>query len=81
LQHIRIENLFSEELLLCLPADHALVDQRVVVAADLQREKFILMQEGLDGRSLSPCPGNGSQVDVYSNFPNLFGIIGRRRLC
>ena len=43
---IRIENLFSEELLLCLPAGHALVDQRVVVAADLQQEKFILMQEG-----------------------------------
>jgi len=43
---IRIEKLFSEELLLCLPADHALVRQRVVVAADLEREKFILMQEG-----------------------------------
>lgn len=43
---IRIENLFSEELLLCLPAGHALVHQRVVVAADLQQEKFILMQEG-----------------------------------
>jgi LysR family transcriptional regulator, hydrogen peroxide-inducible genes activator len=43
---IRIENLFSEELLLCLPAGHVLVDQRVVVAADLQQEKFILMQEG-----------------------------------
>jgi LysR family transcriptional regulator, hydrogen peroxide-inducible genes activator len=43
---IRIENLFSEELLLCLPADHALVRQRVVVAADLQQEKFIFMQEG-----------------------------------
>jgi LysR family hydrogen peroxide-inducible transcriptional activator len=43
---IRIEKLFSEELLLCLPADHALLRQRVVVAADLEREKFILMQEG-----------------------------------
>jgi LysR family transcriptional regulator, hydrogen peroxide-inducible genes activator len=43
---IRIENLFSEELLLCLPACHALVRQRVVVAADLEQEKFILMQEG-----------------------------------
>jgi LysR family transcriptional regulator, hydrogen peroxide-inducible genes activator len=43
---IRIENLFSEELLLCLPAGHALVRQRVVVAADLEQEKFILMQEG-----------------------------------
>jgi LysR family transcriptional regulator, hydrogen peroxide-inducible genes activator len=32
--------------LLCLPAGHALVHQRVVVAADLQQEKFILMQEG-----------------------------------
>jgi LysR family hydrogen peroxide-inducible transcriptional activator len=43
---IRIENLFSEELLLCLPADHPLVRQKVVVADDLQEEKFILMQEG-----------------------------------
>jgi LysR family transcriptional regulator, hydrogen peroxide-inducible genes activator len=43
---IRIEKLFSEELLLCLPADHALLRQRVVVAADLEQEKFILMQEG-----------------------------------
>jgi LysR family hydrogen peroxide-inducible transcriptional activator len=43
---IRVENLFSEELLLCLPAGHPLVHQRVVVAADLQQEKFILMQEG-----------------------------------
>jgi LysR family hydrogen peroxide-inducible transcriptional activator len=43
---IRVENLFSEELLLCLPAGHSLVRQRVVVAADLQQEKFILMQEG-----------------------------------
>jgi LysR family hydrogen peroxide-inducible transcriptional activator len=43
---IRIENLFSEELLLCLPADHPLVRQKVVVAGDLQHERFILMQEG-----------------------------------
>ena len=43
---IRVENLFSEELLLCLPAGHPLVRQRVVVAADLEQEKFILMQEG-----------------------------------
>ena len=43
---IRVENLFSEELLLCLPVGHALARQRTVVAADLQLEKFILMQEG-----------------------------------
>ena len=43
---IRMENLFSEELLLCLPAGHALTRKRTVVAADLQPEKFILMQEG-----------------------------------
>src|ERR1700759_950115 len=43
---IRTENLFSEELLLCLPADHPLVRQTLVVAGDLQEEKFILMQEG-----------------------------------
>ena len=43
---IRMENLFSEELLLCLPVGHALARKRTVVAADLQPEKFILMQEG-----------------------------------
>ena len=37
---IRIENLFSEELLLCLPAGHPLVRQRVVVAAICSRKSL-----------------------------------------
>ena len=66
LQHIRIENLFSEELLLCLPAGHALVDQRVVVAADLQQEKFILMQEGhcLGAQAQRFCQSKGLRPQI-----------------
>jgi len=63
---IRIENLFSEELLLCLPAGHALVDQRVVVAADLQQEKFILMQEGhcLGAQAQRFCQSKGLRPQI-----------------
>jgi LysR family transcriptional regulator, hydrogen peroxide-inducible genes activator len=43
--NIQIEQLFSEELLLCLPAGHTLVHQKSVVAADLRQEKFILMHD------------------------------------
>ena len=35
---IEIRQLFSEELLLCLPAAHPLVDQKKVVASNLQHE-------------------------------------------
>jgi LysR family transcriptional regulator, hydrogen peroxide-inducible genes activator len=63
---IRIENLFSEELLLCLPAGHVLVDQRVVVAADLQQEKFILMQEGhcLGAQAQRFCQSKGLRPQI-----------------
>jgi len=63
---IRIENLFSEELLLCLPAGHPLVRQRVVVAADLQQEKFILMQEGhcLGAQAQRYCQTKGLRPQI-----------------
>ena len=41
-----LESLLTEELLLCGPARHPLFARRRLVAADLQDEKFILMQEG-----------------------------------
>jgi LysR family transcriptional regulator, hydrogen peroxide-inducible genes activator len=43
---IELQELFSEELYLCLPSSHPLVRQRKVVASDLRQEKFILMQDG-----------------------------------
>ncbi len=43
---LRLETLFREELLLCLPKRHPLVRQARVAAADLRQEKFILMEEG-----------------------------------
>ena len=43
---LRLETLFREELLLCLPKRHPLVRQERVAAADLRQEKFILMEEG-----------------------------------
>ena len=63
---IRVENLFSEELLLCLPAGHPLVRQRVVVAADLQQEKFILMQEGhcLGAQAQRYCQTKGLRPQI-----------------
>src|SRR6201984_785370 len=56
---IQIEPLFSEELLLCLPGDHPLVNQKSVVAADLNQEKFILMHE-------SHCLGAQAQQFCHS---------------
>ncbi len=38
--------LFTEELLLALPADHPLASKRTISTDDLERERFILMQEG-----------------------------------
>jgi DNA-binding transcriptional LysR family regulator len=63
---IRIENLFNEELLLCLPTGHALVRKRVVVAADLQQEKFILMQEGhcLGAQTQRFCQSKGLRPQI-----------------
>jgi LysR family hydrogen peroxide-inducible transcriptional activator len=63
---IRTENLLSEELLLCLPADHPLVHQKMVVAGDLQQEKFILMQEGhcLGAQAQRFCESKGLRPQI-----------------
>jgi LysR family hydrogen peroxide-inducible transcriptional activator len=59
--NIQVEQLFSEELLLCLPADHTLVHQKSVVAADLRQEKFILMHDShcLGAQAQQFCQAKG----------------------
>jgi LysR family transcriptional regulator, hydrogen peroxide-inducible genes activator len=63
---IQVEDLFSEELLLCLPLNHALTKRRKVVAADLHNEKFIVMQEGhcLGAQAWQFCESKGFQPRV-----------------
>jgi LysR family hydrogen peroxide-inducible transcriptional activator len=52
--------------LLCLPAAHALVDQKKVVASDLQDEKFILMQDGhcLGAQAQQFCESKGFHPEI-----------------
>jgi LysR family hydrogen peroxide-inducible transcriptional activator len=59
--NIQVEQLFSEELLLCLPMDHTLVHQKSVVAADLRQEKFILMHDShcLGAQAQEFCQSKG----------------------
>jgi LysR family hydrogen peroxide-inducible transcriptional activator len=63
---IEIQQLFSEELFLCLPAFHPLVRRNKVVAADLQHEKFILMQDGhcLGDQARQFCQSRGFQPEI-----------------
>jgi LysR family transcriptional regulator, hydrogen peroxide-inducible genes activator len=63
---IEIQKLFSEELFLCLPAFHPLVQRNKVAAADLQHEKFILMQEGhcLGAQAQQFCNSKGFQPEI-----------------
>ena len=63
---VQIDDLFSEELLLCLPTGHPLVHQPTVVAADLQQEKFILMQEGhcLGAQAEQFCQSKGFHPQI-----------------
>jgi LysR family transcriptional regulator, hydrogen peroxide-inducible genes activator len=63
---IEIQQLFSEELFLCLPAFHPLVRRDKVVAADLQHEKFILMQDGhcLGDQAQQFCHSRGFQPEI-----------------
>jgi LysR family transcriptional regulator, hydrogen peroxide-inducible genes activator len=63
---IEIQQLFSEELLLCLPAAHSLVRQKKVVARDLQDEKFILMQDGhcLGAQAQEFCETKGFRPEI-----------------
>jgi LysR family hydrogen peroxide-inducible transcriptional activator len=53
------ETLFTEELLLAMPAGHRLATKRKVRLADLESEKFILMKEGhcLGDQVLTFCGG------------------------
>jgi LysR family transcriptional regulator, hydrogen peroxide-inducible genes activator len=43
---LEVRELFSEELLLALPADHPLTRKRTVSASDLEGEALIVMKEG-----------------------------------
>jgi DNA-binding transcriptional LysR family regulator len=74
--NIKIQQLFSEELFLCLPAVHPLVRRQKVVADDLQDEKFILMQEGhcLGSQVRQFCHSKGVPApDQLSECPNWHG--------
>jgi LysR family transcriptional regulator, hydrogen peroxide-inducible genes activator len=63
---IEIRELFSEELILCLPASHPLVKRKRVVAGDLQKEKFILMQDThcLGDQARRFCTSEGFQPEI-----------------
>jgi LysR family transcriptional regulator, hydrogen peroxide-inducible genes activator len=63
---IEIQQLFSEELFLCLPTLHPLVQRKQVNAADLRREKFILMQDGhcLGDQTQQFCHSSGFQPEI-----------------
>lgn len=43
---LEVQRLFSEELLLAVPVNHALAQKKSVKLADLEVERFILMKEG-----------------------------------
>jgi LysR family hydrogen peroxide-inducible transcriptional activator len=63
---IEIQQLFSEELLLCLPVAHPLVRQKKVLARDLQHEKFIVMQDGhcLGAQAQQFCESKGFRPEI-----------------
>lgn len=44
-QYLEVEPLFSEELLLVLPQDHALAEKKQITAADVQACPFVLLDE------------------------------------
>jgi LysR family hydrogen peroxide-inducible transcriptional activator len=44
--HLHVQKLFVEELLLALPPGHPLTREHKIRCADLQNERFIVMQEG-----------------------------------
>ena len=54
---LEVRKLFTEELLLALPAGHHLARKRVVTAADIEGERLIVMKEGhcLGDQVLSFC--------------------------
>lgn len=58
---LEAEEFFDENLLVVLPAGHALASKRKLVLDDLENEAFILMKEGhcLAGQALQFCRLNG----------------------
>ena len=56
-EHLLVESLFLEELLVVLPAGHRLTDKRKLTLADLATEPFVLLNEAhcLTGNTLSFC--------------------------
>jgi LysR family hydrogen peroxide-inducible transcriptional activator len=58
---LEAEEFFDEDLLVVLPAGHALANKRRLTLDDLENEAFILMKEGhcLAGQALQFCRLNG----------------------
>ncbi len=65
-ERLLAETLLEEELLLALPAGHALAKKRVINLADLDGQRFILMKEGhcLGDQALHFCTRNEGQPMV-----------------
>lgn len=63
---IEVQELFSEELIFCLPASHPLARKKRVIAGDLQQEKFILMQDThcLGDQARRFCESKGFQPEI-----------------
>jgi LysR family transcriptional regulator, hydrogen peroxide-inducible genes activator len=63
---IEVQQLFSEELFLCLPNGHPLAQRKQVSAANLRNEKFILMQDGhcLGDQTQQFCHNSGFQPEI-----------------
>jgi LysR family hydrogen peroxide-inducible transcriptional activator len=73
-----MQHLFSEELLLCLPDFHPLVQRKKVVAADLRHEKFILMQEGhcLGDQTQQFCSSSGFRPEISCRSVQISTVLG-----
>jgi LysR family hydrogen peroxide-inducible transcriptional activator len=65
-RRLEVEELFTEELLLVLPADHRLARKKTIALSDLEPEKFIVMKEGhcLGAQSLQFCREKGFNPQV-----------------
>jgi LysR family transcriptional regulator, hydrogen peroxide-inducible genes activator len=78
---IEIQQLFSEELFLCLPTLHPLVQRKQVNAADLQHEKFILMQDGhcLGDQARQFCHSSGFQPEISCRSVQISTVLAMMR--
>lgn len=63
---VELDELFTEELLLTMPAGHPLIRKKTVTLEDLAPEKFILMQEGhcLGEQALQFCRERGFHPQI-----------------